>query len=67
MSARILVGTRKGSFFVTRSQGRWRAALSGHIGAGVNYVAKDPHTGTLWALLGTGTGVPSSRARPMGA
>ncbi len=54
MSARILVGTRKGTFFVSKSHGRWRPTLAGHIGAGVNYVAKDPRKGTLWALLGHG-------------
>jgi hypothetical protein len=30
------------------------ASLSGHAGTGVNYVARDPFTGRLWALLGHG-------------
>jgi photosystem II stability/assembly factor-like uncharacterized protein len=34
--------------------GHWRPTLIGHAGVGVNYVARDPHTGTLWALLGHG-------------
>ena len=47
MSERILVGTRKGTFFVERSNGAWSARLAGHHGAGVNYVARDPNTGTI--------------------
>jgi photosystem II stability/assembly factor-like uncharacterized protein len=54
MSDRILVGTRKGTFVASRSGGRWRPHLAGHAGSGVNYVARDPHKGTLWALLGHG-------------
>lgn len=54
MSDRILVGTRKGTFLVTRNSGRWTPRLAGHGGAGVNFAARDPHTGTLWALLGHG-------------
>jgi len=54
MSDRILVGTRKGTFVVTKSKGRWSPTLSGHAGAGVNFVAADPSTGTLWAALGHG-------------
>ncbi|MFG0317660.1 MAG: WD40/YVTN/BNR-like repeat-containing protein [Planctomycetota bacterium JB042] len=54
MTARILVGTRKGTFLVTKSGGRWRPRLAGHPGVGVNFVASDPHDGTLWAALGHG-------------
>jgi len=54
MSRRVLVGTRKGTFIVEKADGRWRTRLSGHAGVGVNFVAADPHTGTLWALLGHG-------------
>ncbi|MGA9525435.1 MAG: exo-alpha-sialidase [Myxococcaceae bacterium] len=54
MSERILVGTRKGTFIVEKVSGRWRPRLAGHAGAGVNYVARDPNTGTLWAALGHG-------------
>jgi photosystem II stability/assembly factor-like uncharacterized protein len=54
MSDRILVGTRKGTFIVDRSSGRWRATLAGHAGGCTNYAARDPFTGTMWALLGFG-------------
>ncbi len=54
MSQRIVVGTRKGTFIVERADGRWRPRLVGHAGGGVNYVARDPNSGTLWALLGLG-------------
>ena len=52
--ARILVGTRKGTFIVEKQGGSWRPRLAGHAGAGVNLVARDPHTGRIWALLGHG-------------
>jgi photosystem II stability/assembly factor-like uncharacterized protein len=54
LEQRILVGTRKGTFFVERENGRWRARLAGHAGVGVNFAARDPHSGRLWALLGHG-------------
>ena len=54
MSDRILVGTRKGTFFVEKSNGRWRPRLAGHAGMGVNFATRDPNTGTLWAALGHG-------------
>src|SRR5688572_14125023 len=54
MQERILLGTRKGTFIVEKSNGRWRPRLSGHPGMGSNFVARDPHTGTLWAALGHG-------------
>ncbi|MEZ4219295.1 MAG: hypothetical protein R3B13_00110 [Polyangiaceae bacterium] len=54
MNERILVGTRKGTFIVERSNGRWTPRLAAHAGAGVNFVARDPHTNTLWAALGHG-------------
>ncbi len=54
MSDRILLGTRKGTFCIERLNGGWKPRLSGHAGAGVNFVARDPHTGTLWAALGHG-------------
>ncbi len=68
MSDRILLGTRKGTFIVGKKQGRWSPSLSGHAGAGSNFVACDPHTGTLWALLGHGHwGAKLSRSRDGGA
>lgn len=54
MAARLLVGTRKGTFLADKCNGRWTLTLSGHAGVGVNYVARDPSTGTLWAALGHG-------------
>lgn len=54
MASRILVATRKGTFIVEKTAGTWKARLSGHGGSGVNFVAKDPYTGRLWALLGHG-------------
>lgn len=54
MSQQILVGTRKGTFIVEKANGLWRPRLSGHAGSLVNYVAQDPYTGRLWALLGHG-------------
>lgn len=54
MSQRLLLGTRKGTFFVEKEGARWRPRLVGHAGAGVNYVARDPYTGRHWALLGHG-------------
>jgi photosystem II stability/assembly factor-like uncharacterized protein len=54
MSDRILVATRKGTFLVERTNGRWKPRLSGHPGALVNFVAQEPSTGTLWAALGHG-------------
>ena len=68
MSSRILVGTRKGTFFVEKLAGRWKARLAGHAGAGVNFVARDPNTGTLWAALGHGHwGAKLSRSLDDGA
>ncbi len=54
MSDRVLVGTRKGTFVVEKSNGRWSPRLVGHQGVGVNFVARDPNSGTLWAALGHG-------------
>ncbi len=54
MALQVLVGTRKGTFMVEKEGGRWKPRLAGHAGGGVNYVARDPHTGRLWALLGFG-------------
>lgn len=54
MGQRILIGTRKGTFVAEKRAGRYALSLVGHEGSGVNYVAADPHTGTLWALLGHG-------------
>ncbi len=68
MSKRILVGTRKGTFIVEKVGNRWTPRLLGHAGVGVNYVARDPNTGTLWAALGHGHwGAKLSRSTDDGA
>lgn len=54
MTGRIIIGTRKGTFFAEKSNGKWAVELAGHAGAGVNYAARDPESGTLWAALGHG-------------
>jgi photosystem II stability/assembly factor-like uncharacterized protein len=54
MSVRILVGSRKGTFIASRGPQGWKPNLVAHAGAGSNFVTRDPHTGTLWALLGHG-------------
>jgi photosystem II stability/assembly factor-like uncharacterized protein len=54
MKSRILLGTRKGTFIAEKTNGRWKPRLCGHAGAGSNFVARDPHTGTWWAALGHG-------------
>lgn len=65
---RLLVGTRKGTFIVEKDGGHWRPRLSGHPGQGVNVVARDPNSGTLWALLGHGHwGAKLSRSDDDGA
>lgn len=68
MADRILVGTRKGTFVVEKTNGRWTPRLAGHPGVGVNFVTRDPHTGTLWAALGHGHwGAKLSRSTDDGA
>jgi hypothetical protein len=54
MTQRLLIGTRKGTFIAERGPAGYRLRLSGHAGVSVNYVAADPHDGTLWAALGFG-------------
>lgn len=54
MSKRVLVGTRKGTFFIEKKNGSWKPRLAGHPGVGVNFVARDPNSGALWASLGHG-------------
>ena len=53
-SPQIWVGTRKGTFVVTKVAGHWQPRLVGHPGVGVNFVARDPFTHRVWALLGHG-------------
>lgn len=64
----IWIGTRKGTFVAERQAGNWKVRLAGHAGVGVNYVARDPYTGTLWAALGHGHwGAKLSRSDDGGA
>jgi len=51
---RIWLGTRKGTVVVEKTAAGWQPRLVGHAGVGVNYVARDPYTGRVWALLGHG-------------
>src|SRR5687768_12837559 len=68
MAEQILVGTRKGTFIVEKKSGRWTPKLAAHAGQGSNFVARDPHTGTLWAALGHGHwGAKLSRSDDGGA
>lgn len=68
MSKRILIGTRKGTFVAEKVNGTYKAELIGHAGVGVNFVAADPHSGTLWAALGHGHwGAKLSRSTDGGA
>jgi photosystem II stability/assembly factor-like uncharacterized protein len=68
MADSILIGTRKGTFIVTKIKGAWRPKLCGHAGVGVNFVARDPGTGTVWAALGHGHwGAKLSRSTDGGA
>lgn len=70
MSDGLVVGTRKGTFLVEKvgGRGQHRPRLLGHAGVEVNYVARDPETGTLWAALGHGHwGAKLSRSTDGGA
>ncbi len=68
MSKRIIIGTRKGTFIAERGDARYEPRLVGHAGVSVNYAARDPHTGTLWAALGFGHwGAKLSRSTDEGA
>jgi photosystem II stability/assembly factor-like uncharacterized protein len=68
MTDSIFVGTRKGTFVVDKTGGRWRPRLAGHAGQGSNFVARDPHTKAIWAALGHGHwGAKLSRSDDGGA
>lgn len=68
MSKSVVIGTRKGTFIAQRSSSGYKPRLVGHAGVSVNYVAVDPHTGTLWAALGFGHwGAKLSRSTDGGA
>lgn len=68
MSAILLLGTRKGTVIVDRTQTGWRPRPIAHQGIPVCYAAKDPRDGTLWASLDHGHWGPKlSRSRDNGA
>ena len=68
MSDMILLGTRKGTVIVDRSNGRWHARPIELAGIPVCYAARDPRDGTLWASLDHGHWGPKlSRSRDGGA
>lgn len=68
MSDMILLGTRKGTVIVERSNAAWRPRSILHAGISVCYAVRDPRDGTLWASLDHGHWGPKlSRSRDGGA
>lgn len=68
MSNIILLGTRKGTVIVDRSNGTWQLRPIEHAGIPVCYAARDPRDGTFWASLDHGHWGPKlSRSRDYGA
>jgi hypothetical protein len=64
----ILLGTRKGTVIVDRSNSTWQPRPIEHAGIPVCYAARDPRDGTLWASLDHGHWGPKlSRSRDGGA
>lgn len=67
MAERILLGTRKGTLFLTRGRHGWEAGPIRHPGIPACYAAADPRDGTLWASLDHGHWGPKlSRSRDGG-
>lgn len=54
MSDRLILGTRKGTFVLEKSGGRWQHTHRGHAGVNVAYAAQDPRAGTVWSALDHG-------------
>ncbi len=68
MTGPLLIGTRKGSFIVDKTGGSYKPSLAGHAGVSVNFLARDPNSGDLWAALGFGHwGAKISRSTDGGA
>lgn len=68
MSDMIVLGTRKGTIFLERSNAAWQARPIAHAGIPVCYAARDPRDGTLWASLDHGHWGPKlSRSRDDGS
>ena len=67
MSNILLLGTRKGTVIIDRSNSHWQPRLIEHAGVPVCYAARDPRDGTLWASLDHGHWGPKlSRSRDGG-
>lgn len=67
MSDLILLGTRKGTVIVDRTDGGWRPRPIQHPGVPVCFACRDPRDGTLWASLDHGHWGPKlSRSRDDG-
>jgi hypothetical protein len=67
MSDIILLGTRKGTVIIDRSNSTWHPRAIEHAGIPVYYAARDPRDGTLWASLDHGHWGPKlSRSRDGG-
>jgi hypothetical protein len=67
LSDRLLVGTRKGLFTITRRNGRWVVPEPGFLGDPVTAVLPDPRDGTLYAALNLGHfGVKMRRSKDGG-
>ncbi len=68
MSNMLLLGTRKGTIIVDRTNSGWRPRAIEHAGIPVCYAARDPRDGTLWASLDHGHWGPKlSRSHDGGA
>ena len=68
MTDRLLVGTRKGLFTVTRRNGRWTLGEPAFLGDPVTAVLHDARDGTLYAALNLGHfGVKMRRSTDGGA
>ena len=67
MSNMIILGTRKGTVILDRSQNGWQPRPIYHSGIPVCYAARDPRDGTLWASLDHGHWGPKlSRSKDNG-
>lgn len=54
MSKMLILGTRKGTLILDRSDEGWKARDICHPGAPVCYAARDPRTGDIWSALDHG-------------
>lgn len=54
MSEKLILGTRKGTVIIERSNNGWQPKPIAHQGIPVCYAAVDPRDGTIWASLDHG-------------